>query len=115
MTVLSDYSSIVTAGVAVTGLLSSGFAALWGRLEYTNRKTRDALSEAQKTLKKCERREAVQREEGVSRLTIIELFCQAMEQLSPGSMLVKRARRHLDAVHMDILSESYRIGQEDDE
>jgi hypothetical protein len=28
---------------------------------------------------------------------------------------VKRARRHLDAVHRDTLSESYRIEQEDEE
>jgi hypothetical protein len=91
MSNLSDYSSVVIAGITAVSTLGSGIAFVWARLEYTNKKTQIAL-------KKCEEREQFSRERRAALTTVIELLWQEIKRLSPASEVLRRSKRLLDDI-----------------
>lgn len=88
---ISDYSGVVSAGASVATILGSGIAAVWARLEYTNRKI-------QESLKQCEKREIAGRERRLAMTTVIEVLWMELKRLSPQSDVLRRSKKLLDDI-----------------
>ena len=90
----SELSSAVTAGVSVAGLLGSGIAFLWVRVEWNNKKIKDEL-------RHCEERGDIGREHRATLTTVLELVWAELARVAPNAKIFKRAKVLMDQLKID--------------
>lgn len=86
---MSELAGIIAALVPLLVALGAGVRFLWNKIEARFVAVETALDE-------CHEREAKSQERRAVQLTVIEILWQEIQRIAPKSLVLKRAKHHLD-------------------